>query len=806
MILLDASVRILVVAALAALVLGVLRVRSSALRHRVWALVAVAMLLMPVLPAIVPAIGVPLPARGTAILPDAIALPGARFGPLPASRISLDPGARDARQPVTVTYVPPEPARVIPVPNGRWIPPLVLAMYLAGAALFSLRLAGGYRSVRRLIRASSRVDLRQGVAVYESAAIAAPLTAGILAPLILLPSSWTSWPDETLRACLAHEIAHVRRRDPLVAFVAHLNRCVFWFHPLAWWLERTLAATAEHAADDEAVRELGHRRRYAEVLLDMADAVRARGGRVAWQGIGVDGSGLLGRRIDRILRGAIGDDMSRPRKTAVFVACVAAIVIVVACRRDAAAPPLQPNAEAAAQFEEYKRREALVEEVKKLKPSEIDALEGSLKRRPDDLEALDKLKVFYLMSGHTVFGWNELIERRRPHILWVIDNRPDHGLAMWRVSPTADPITYAEGKERWLAQAAKPDASDKALTNAAFFLEQGDPELAVQVLMRLKDPVSRAHRLGLLYGEVVQGPTSPRDGSPLTPFDSDPYARNVRRTLEESRDPVLLAAVGQWLATKYGDEARRDLGRRLLERAVQIDPQQQAAARMLAGIEDRDRTLGLNAKIQARAAEIAGVAGRKPPLSRDDRAKVREAEPQAVAELSERERYAVLPELADLTYMGAESLEWNKDTAPAAASYARSKTYAQEALVLATRFRDDPYHGTAIYRAHVALAVHALRDDDTAGAVRHMRDAVKAPPSRGLDPHLFGLDTRLMNYLLDRGERDSVAEFLERSADLRSADRERLLKDAAAIRAGQMPLSYQAMRSRGDTYRVPGVR
>ncbi len=806
MIVLDASLRILVIAALAALILGVLRVRSSALRHRVWTLVVVAMLLMPVLPSIVPAISVPLPARATAILPGALTMPDVRLERLPASRVSPDRGARDGGGPVTATYVPPVPANVVPVQTRRWIPPFLLAIYLAGAALFSLRLAAGYRSVRRLIRAASRADVRVAAPVYESAAVAAPLTAGILAPRILLPSSWRAWPDEKLRACLAHEIAHARRHDPLVAFLAHVNRCLFWFHPLAWWLERTLAATAEHAADDEAMREVGHRRRYAEVVLDMADAVRARGGRVAWHGIGVDGSGLLGRRIDRILRGAIGDDISRLRTATVFVACAAAVVIVVACRRDLAPPPLQPNAEAAAQFEQYKRREALVEEVKKLEPSEIDALEASLKRRPDDLETFEKLRVFYLISGHTVFGWNELIERRRPHILWVIDNRPDHELAMWRVSPTADPITYAEGKKRWLAQAAKPDAREKALSNAAFFLEEGDPELAVRTLMRIKDPGSRARRLGALLGAIVRGPTSPRDGSPLAPLDSDPYPREVRRTLEESQDATLLAAAGWQLATAYRDEARRDLGRRLLARAVQIDPQQQAAARMLAGIEERERTAAVHEKIGARAAEIAGVAGKKPPLSRDDLAKAREAEPQAVAELPERERFAVLPELADSAYMGAESFEWNKDAAAAGASYARSKTYAQEALALAARFRDDQYHGTAIYRAHVALAVHALRDDDTAAAVRHMREAVQAPPSRGLDVRLFGLDMRLMNYLLDRGERDSVAEFLERSADLRSADRERLLKDAAAIRAGQMPLSYQTMKWRGETYRAPGVR
>jgi beta-lactamase regulating signal transducer with metallopeptidase domain len=43
------------------------------------------------------------------------------------------------------------------------------------------------------------------------------MTAGIFAPKILLPTAWTLWPDEKLRAVLAHELAHVRRRDPLRA-------------------------------------------------------------------------------------------------------------------------------------------------------------------------------------------------------------------------------------------------------------------------------------------------------------------------------------------------------------------------------------------------------------------------------------------------------------------------------------------------------------------------------------------------------------------------------------------------------------
>jgi hypothetical protein len=65
---------------------------------------------------------------------------------------------------------------------------------------------------------------------------------------------------------------------------------------------------------------------------------------------------------------------------------------------------------------------------------------------------------------------------------------------------------------------------------------------------------------------------------------------------------------------------------------------------------------------------------------------------------------------------------------------------------------------------------------------------LEASPSRGLEAYSFGLDLRLVNYMLKAGERETVAEFLEGSARLRPAEHERLLKDAAAIRAGKMPM------------------
>jgi hypothetical protein len=805
-VLIGASVRILAVATLVALILMVMRVRASGVRHAAWTLVLVAMMLMPVLPAIVPVVTVPLPVRTEAVLPPALFPPEA----------PVDVRSNGAER------VGPSAARFVIAPAGPVVPerpsarpgwalwPVAIAVYLVVAVGLLFRLLAGWRAVARLARTSASVSIDCCAPVLESALVATPVTAGVFTTRIILPRGWAEWPPEKLRACLAHETAHVRRRDTLIAFLAQINRCVFWFHPLAWWLERTLAASAEDAADEAAIMEIGSRRRYAEVLLDIAEAVRLRGSRVAWQGVGAGGSGRLGRRLDRVLRGNAGPEMSRRRKATVFAACATVVLIVVACRQQAAVPPpLQPDPEVAARLEKQKADRVLYDSAAKMTAAEVDALEASLKQTPGDLEALRKLRRFYEVSGQKVFGWDQMIARRRPHILWVVENRPEDDLAIWPVSAEADPVSYAEVKARWLAQTAKPDASEKVLRNAAFFLQRSDPQIAEQMLLRAKGNISApdrlralSSRLGTFYADVMKGPTSPRDGSPLTPLDSTPYARDVRERVAQSTDPVLLRDAGRMLAITFQDEERQQLGLQLLRRALELDPQLSDVRMVLADMEDRDRLLQRGERIRNRAASLAGadIAAKlaaKKPLTREEQMRVHEARPQAIAEEPEAERFVLLASSANGEYMAAESFGWNKDTAAADRAYARSKQYGLDALALAQKFRDDPDYGKAFYDANVALAVNALREGDGVAAVRYMREAVKAPPSPAFARRSFGgLDVRLMNYMLKEGERESVAEFLERSAELRPVDREQLLKNAAAIRAGRMPASYQSMLSK----------
>jgi len=95
---------------------------------------------------------------------------------------------------------------------------------------------------------------------------------GITRPVLLWPEGISErLEDAHLKAILAHELWHVRRRDNLAAVVHMVIEAIFWFHPLVWWLGARLIEERERACD-EAVLELGGERQvYAESILKVCE-------------------------------------------------------------------------------------------------------------------------------------------------------------------------------------------------------------------------------------------------------------------------------------------------------------------------------------------------------------------------------------------------------------------------------------------------------------------------------------------------------------------------------------------------------
>jgi len=192
----------------------------------------------------------------------------------------------------------------------------VALAYLLGIAVmlgrFLLALRGGQRLRRSAVRVSRErvlsaaarqareLGLRCAPPVWACAKLAAPVLVGVLRPAVLLPLSLAAElsPDQ-LEAILAHELAHLRRRDHLALLVQRLIEAALFFHPAVWYVSRRIDAERENACDDLVVA-LGARP--AEYARGLAHAAAAAIGPAPALALAATGRvSHLRRRIQRLL-------------------------------------------------------------------------------------------------------------------------------------------------------------------------------------------------------------------------------------------------------------------------------------------------------------------------------------------------------------------------------------------------------------------------------------------------------------------------------------------------------------------------
>uniref|UniRef100_UPI003B587E69 M56 family metallopeptidase n=1 Tax=Brevundimonas sp. FT23028 TaxID=3393748 RepID=UPI003B587E69 len=138
--------------------------------------------------------------------------------------------------------------------------------------------------------------------LIASASTPAPLSWGLPPGVVLISEELAARPD-CAQAVLAHELAHIRRRDWLFLLLSRAAVALFWFNPLVWWLHARLAARTEDAADAAALRHLAPEA-YARTLVGLAADVGRPAGRVAGlAAVGLTGPAhSLSKRITRIMK------------------------------------------------------------------------------------------------------------------------------------------------------------------------------------------------------------------------------------------------------------------------------------------------------------------------------------------------------------------------------------------------------------------------------------------------------------------------------------------------------------------------
>ncbi len=343
-----------------------LRRRSAAVRHLIWALSLAAMVAAPGLLDLAPKVRVPalwrplvaclVPARR-----DALRRPAATVQPaLPAAarlnvaadlRTDVPSSDRQITEPSLASrsegsWTAAAPRRpngpAAASPKGDWLPTLLLGIWAVGFSISVVRLGIGHWRVRKMARGAALLDAaeldvtapakslprRRSVRFLQSRGEAMPMTWGWRRPVVLLPASFGNWDRERRHMTLFHELAHVGRADWLTQTLAHLAGAVYWFHPLVWLALNRMRIEADRACDDMVLRAGVKPSGYAGHLVQAAREFRTAGLR-PWVAIAMAQPSSLNHRVAYVLdEKVVRTGLGRSRGLALALGMTLAILTI----------------------------------------------------------------------------------------------------------------------------------------------------------------------------------------------------------------------------------------------------------------------------------------------------------------------------------------------------------------------------------------------------------------------------------------------------------------------------------------------
>ncbi len=167
--------------------------------------------------------------------------------------------------------------------------PMIVYVWLIGFLFFAVRMAGGFMQLRQLRQRDifpvdqlvqnklngliRRTAIRQSVRVMESALVKVPVLLGHLKPLILIPVGTINLLSaEEVEAVLAHELAHIIRRDFSMNLFFTFVEILFYYHPGVWLMAATIRTERENCCDDTALLLCKKPMAYARALYKLEAA------------------------------------------------------------------------------------------------------------------------------------------------------------------------------------------------------------------------------------------------------------------------------------------------------------------------------------------------------------------------------------------------------------------------------------------------------------------------------------------------------------------------------------------------------
>ena len=306
-------------------VIGILRIRSPLIRHRLWLLVVLSPLSFLLLDHLIPNVNIPLSHQSNPLpsitkvdkpKPESksIHLSLSLSSPSSGESKSYDEDTEGIKPEQVNPSVSPS---TVPQGRAREVPyrTILLSVWTAGCFLMFVRLTRRIITVHRLSGRLNRVmdekslvrlkglgkimSIRRRVELLSAECVPSPFSYGVFRPRIVLPSRYLDKPYKMIEMVLIHELGHIRRYDYLLNLICGILSCIFFFHPLYLYALRRMTEACEQLSDEWVVRLTGRRGDYARCLVR---AVEGRSGpQIAFPFSASGGVKRLKRRVEMIM-------------------------------------------------------------------------------------------------------------------------------------------------------------------------------------------------------------------------------------------------------------------------------------------------------------------------------------------------------------------------------------------------------------------------------------------------------------------------------------------------------------------------
>ncbi|MBB3128904.1 beta-lactamase regulating signal transducer with metallopeptidase domain [Paenibacillus rhizosphaerae] len=156
--------------------------------------------------------------------------------------------------------------------SGLSVRSILITVWLTGAALLLIRLViANVRYTRLLGRhsqetdpgmvqmlgeAKARMGVRRSIGLKLSPAVSSPTLFGVIRPRMIMPPGMAELDEAQQKHIFLHELAHAKRWDILVNWVAQILLAFHWYNPLLWYAFYRMREDQELSADALALRRM----------------------------------------------------------------------------------------------------------------------------------------------------------------------------------------------------------------------------------------------------------------------------------------------------------------------------------------------------------------------------------------------------------------------------------------------------------------------------------------------------------------------------------------------------------------------